>query len=123
MPKRSRSALDSSIAARPESSMASVAAAMAYWMKMSIFFCSFLSMNLSGSKPRTSPAILQAKSVVSNRVIIPIPLLPARRAAQVSGTVRPQGLTVPMPVMTTRRRWMDVIASPRMRNQDAIRIR
>src|SRR6266446_170136 len=39
------------------SSIANCDAAIAYWMKASIFLTSFFSMNCSGSKPRTSPAM------------------------------------------------------------------
>jgi hypothetical protein len=43
-----------------ESSMANCAAAIAYWMKRSIFLMSFFSIQLSGSKPFTSAAIWAA---------------------------------------------------------------
>ncbi len=42
------------------SSMANCDAAIAYWMKTSIFLTSFFSMNCSGSKPLTSAAIWAA---------------------------------------------------------------
>ena len=51
-------------------------AAIAYWMKTSIFLTSFFSMNCSGSKPLTSPAIRVANCVASNWVIGPTPLVP-----------------------------------------------
>ena len=43
-----------------ESSIANCAAAMAYWMKRSIFLTSFFSIQSSGSKPLTSAAICAA---------------------------------------------------------------
>jgi hypothetical protein len=49
------------------------------------------------------PAIVQGKPAVSNRVIGPMPLLPASAAAQVSATVLPRGVSMPRPVTTTRR--------------------
>ena len=42
---------------QPASSIANCDAAIANWMKMSIFLTSFFSMNCSGSKPLTSPAM------------------------------------------------------------------
>ncbi len=47
----------SSVTDTPASSMANWEAAMAYWMKTSIFLTSFLLTNCSGSNPLTSPAI------------------------------------------------------------------
>ena len=47
-------------------------------MKTSIFLTSFFSMNRSGSKPLTSPAIRVANCDASNLVIVPMPLWPAR---------------------------------------------
>ena len=49
-------------------------------MKRPIFFTSFFSMNLKGSKFRTSAAIWQANSVASNAVMRSTPLLPASSA-------------------------------------------
>ena len=51
-----------------------------------------------------SAAILEAdgRLEASKRVIVPIPLRPAKIASQVSGTVFPNGVTAPKPVMTTR---------------------
>ena len=43
-----------------ESARAKSAAAMAYWMKTSIFLTSFRAMKTSGSNPLTSPAIRAA---------------------------------------------------------------
>ena len=44
------------------SSIANCDAAIAYWMKTSIFLTSFFSTNCSGSKPLTSPAIRAANA-------------------------------------------------------------
>ena len=65
-----------------ESSIANCDAAMAYWMKTSIFLTSFFSMNCSGSKPLTSAAICAANPLTSNLVIAPTPLVPASSAFQ-----------------------------------------
>src|SRR5437016_1057837 len=54
-------------------------AAMAYWMKVSNFLTSFLSIHRVGSKPRTSPAILVVNCAGSNFVIGPMPERPAMR--------------------------------------------
>src|SRR5947209_13475657 len=72
-------------------------------MKRAICFASFLSMNLSGSKSRTSAAMVQAYPVVSKAVIVRTPLLPASRPAQVSSVVAPRAEMRPMRVTTTRR--------------------
>ena len=53
----------------PASSTAICAAAMAYWMKRSIFFMSFRSMKRSGSKSGTSPAMRAGRSEASKRVM------------------------------------------------------
>src|SRR3954468_6963423 len=71
-------------------------------MKRPIFFTSFFSMKLSGSKFLTSAAIWQANCVASNCVILLIPLLPASRAFQTSSVVLPTPQMRPIPVMTTR---------------------
>src|SRR6476659_7005362 len=85
------------------SSIANCDAAIAYWMKMSIFLTSFFSMNASGSNPLTSPAMRVANCVASNLVIVPMPLLPALSAAQFASVPIPSDDTRPMPVTTTRR--------------------
>ena len=90
------------VTCRPESSISNCAAAMAYWMKTSIFLTSFLSTNCSGSKPRISAAICAAKFATSNFVTRPTPLVPASSAFQVAPVPMPTGDTKPMPVMTTR---------------------
>ena len=76
---------------------------MAKWMKRPIFFTSFFSMNLKGSKLRTSPAIWQAKAEASKAVMRSTPLLPASRDCQTASVVLPTEQIRPMPVMTTRR--------------------
>ncbi len=57
-----------------ESSIANCDAAIANWMKMSIFLTSFFSMNCKGSKFLTSPAICDAKPEGSKCVIRRMPL-------------------------------------------------
>ena len=61
------------------SSIANCEAAIAYWMKTSIFLTSFFSTNCSGSKPLTSAAICAAKPVASNFVMRVTPLVPAEQ--------------------------------------------
>src|SRR5258708_11664204 len=72
-------------------------------MKTSIFLTSFLSMNCSGSNPRTSPAIWVANCDASNFVMVSTPLRPAVSAAQFASVPIPSDDTRPMPVTTTRR--------------------
>src|SRR3990172_6444902 len=91
----------SPVISKPESRKASRPAAMAYWMKRSIFFISFLSMDSLGSKPGTSPAIWTGKPSGSNLVMRLMPDLPATAPAQHSSTPLPRGLTMPNPVTTT----------------------
>src|SRR5947199_322857 len=85
------------------SSIANCEAAIAYWMKTSIFLTSFFSMNFSGSNPRTSPAICVANCEASNFVIVSSPLPPARTAAQFASVPIPCHHPRPMAVTTTRR--------------------
>src|SRR6185503_17719813 len=85
------------------SSIANCEAAIAYWMKTSIFLTSFFSMNCSGSNPRTSPAIWVANCEASNFVIVSTPLRPALSPAQFASVPIPSDDTRPMPVTTTRR--------------------
>src|SRR5208282_977820 len=87
----------------PDIFIASSEAAMAKWMKRPIFFTSFFSMKLKGSKSRTSAAIWQAKAEASNLVMRLTPLLPASRACHTAPVVWPTEQIRPMPVMTTRR--------------------
>src|SRR5581483_6760424 len=93
----------SGVIVSPASFIANCDAAIAYWMKMSIFLTSFLSTYCSGSNPRTSPAIRAANCVASKCVIGPMPDVPARSAAQFDSVPMPSGDTRPMPVTTTRR--------------------
>src|SRR5262245_45865156 len=85
------------------SSMANCDAAIAYWMKTSIFLTSFFSMKCSGSNPRTSPAMRVANCDASNFVIVSIPLRPAVSAVQLASVPMPSDDTRPIPVTTTRR--------------------
>src|SRR3984893_4895961 len=90
------------VTTRPASSTANCDAAIAYWMKTSIFLTSFFSMKRSGSNPRTSPAIWVEKAAASNLVIVPTPLWPATSASQFASVPIPSDDTRPMPVTTTR---------------------
>src|SRR5215471_8700704 len=72
-------------------------------MKMSIFLTSFFSMYASGSNCFTSPAIRVANWVVSNLVMVSMPLRPALIPAQFASVPIPSDDTSPMPVTTTRR--------------------
>ena len=92
----------SGLTASRASSIANCEAAMASWMKTSIFLTSFFSMNRSGSKCLTSPAIRAENCAASNRVIGPMPLFPAQSASQFASVPMPSGDTMPTPVTTTR---------------------
>src|SRR5262245_43076058 len=94
--------LNSGVMTRQASSTANCEAAMAYWMKTSIFLTSFFSMKRSGSKLLTSPAICVENPVVSNLLIVPIPLWPPIKARQFASVPIPSDDTSPMPVTTTR---------------------
>src|ERR1700731_1063477 len=72
-------------------------------MKRPIFFTSFFSTKLSGSKFLTSAAIWQAKLLESNWVMRPTPLLPSNRPCHTSPVVFPTPQIRPMPVTTTLR--------------------
>src|SRR5580704_4668557 len=72
-------------------------------MNRAIFFSSFFSTQISGSKFFTSPAIWQSNAVASNAVMRAIPLLPASRLRQTSSVPMPHPQTRPTPVTTTRR--------------------
>ena len=100
-PNRSGSGLSSS---SPASLIAMSADAIAYWMKMSICRSSRLAIHCSGSKSRTSPAMVVVKSEASNFVMGPMPDSPARTAAQVRSVSRPSGVMSPMPVIAILRR-------------------
>src|SRR5687767_6997464 len=92
----------SSVIGSPASSIASCDAAMANWMKMSIFLTSFFSTHRKGSKPLTSPAMRASNAVASKRVIRPMPVWPEVNARQFTSFPIPRGDTSPMPVTTTR---------------------
>src|SRR3954467_9054582 len=72
-------------------------------MKMSIFLTSFFSMNASGSKPLTSPAMRVANCEASNLVIVSTPLRPSLIPSQFASVPIPSDDTRPMPVPPTRR--------------------
>src|SRR5688572_15186924 len=72
-------------------------------MNGSIFLISRRSIQSSGVKSRTSPAMRVGKSLHSKRVIGPMPERPAMRAVQFFSTPVPRGVTRPTPVTTTRR--------------------
>ena len=86
---------------KPLISHASKAATKPYWENKSILFCSLRSKTALGSNSFTSPAKATPVSSESNLVILPIPSLPSTRLCQNSFTVLPNGVTAPMPVMTT----------------------
>ena len=56
-----------------------------------------------GSKPLTSAATRTGNSLASKDWMKSIPLSPASAALHVEGVSSPSGLTVPIPVITTRR--------------------
>src|SRR3989338_3501051 len=93
----------SGVTVRAASSIANCDAAMAYWMKTSIFLTSFFAMKASGSKPLTSLAMRVENCAASNLVIAPTPLHPSPRACQFFSVPIPSDDTRPMPVTTTRR--------------------
>src|ERR1700733_10913432 len=72
-------------------------------MNRPIFLISFFSIQLRGSKLRTSPAIRQSNAVASKAVMVPTPLRPATRFCQTSSVPIPHPQTKPTPVTTTRR--------------------
>ncbi len=73
----------SSVTDSDASSMANWDAAIANWMKTSIFLTSFLSMNWSGSNFLTSPAMRAENCAASKCVIGPMPLHPAQQRVPV----------------------------------------
>src|ERR1035437_7362058 len=93
----------SSVILNPDWRIACSADATAYWMKGSIFFTSRFSIQSSGLKSFTSPAIRVGNPEASKRVISAIPDRPAIRASQFLSTPTPSGVTSPTPVITTRR--------------------
>ena len=92
----------SGVTARPLSSIAMAVAASANWMKRAHFLTSFFSIQLSGSKPFTSPAKRVVCRDASNSVIGAMPDCPAQIPFHVSAVPMPTGDTRPIPVTTTR---------------------
>ena len=87
----------------PLSARASAAAARANWAKRATLRTSRRSRTPLGSKSLTSAARVQGRAEGSNWVMGPMPQRPSRAAAQLSAAVRPRGLTMPRPVITTLR--------------------
>src|SRR5690606_4953408 len=87
----------------PESRMASMPATMPTWMKRSIFFSSLAGSTDSGLNSLISPAMVDGRPSASNCVIGPIPLTPFSRLFHDVGQSLPTGVTMPSPVMATRR--------------------
>ena len=92
-----------SVTSSPLSAIACTPAATPYCMNRSMRRASLAGMYFVTSKSRMLPAIVLGNPVVSNRVIGPMPLLPASAADQLSATVLPSGESMPRPVTTTRR--------------------
>src|SRR5271165_1202301 len=96
--------------AQPASSIASVPATIARWMKRSIFFWSLTGIHSFRSSPPSArlpagicPATLQGSSLVSKDWMAPMPLSPRIRRRQTCSTPTPSGQAMPIPVTTTRR--------------------
>src|SRR5947208_8270768 len=102
-PARRRSSL-SQLFTRQASATACSAAPIANCANRSKRRISFLSRNWAGSKPLTSQANFTGLWTGSKRVIGPAPDRPAMRPSQVLWTLVPSGVTVPRPVIATRRR-------------------
>ena len=83
--------------------MASLAATRASWLTRSRCLALRRPKIDSASKPGTSAAMRTGNSLGSNRDIFPTPDRPACRPSQVADAVSPSGLTIPTPVITTRR--------------------
>ena len=90
-----------SATSNPACSMASLAAAAASCSKRSRRLASLACIYTSGWKFFTSQAIFTSIFLGSNRVIGPTPETPLTAFSQDSRTDNPNGLTVPIPVMTT----------------------
>jgi hypothetical protein len=71
-------------------------------MKGSVLPASFAVMKASGSNDLSSPAMRLEKADASNFVIGPMPDAPLIRPSQVELALFPKGVSMPMPVMTTR---------------------
>ena len=93
-----------SLISSPLSRTAWMLAAIPKWMKVSKCRASFAGMYWAMSKPLTSPAICAGNADASKRVIRSMPERPATRFSQAEERSLPTGLTMPRPVMTTRRR-------------------
>src|SRR5437867_931973 len=87
----------------PASRKASVAAARANGNTRDTCLRSRFSTQASSSKSRTSPAICTEISDGSKREIRRTPLRPCKTPSVKAAFPTPLGLTVPMPVITTRR--------------------
>src|SRR5687767_9724059 len=88
----------------PESATAEMEAARPNWPKRSSRRPSFTSTPyLVTSKLEHSPPKRVVYLELSQRVIGPMPLLPAQRFSHSSSTTSPSEVTTPRPVMTTRR--------------------
>src|ERR1041385_3770664 len=91
-----------SVISSPELASASLAAATPNCSTRSRRRASFGSIYFSGTKPFTSAAICTFNGDESNSVIGATPEIPLIAFFQLSSTVNPRGLTVPIPVITTR---------------------
>src|SRR2546427_3260848 len=102
-PKRRLSSRGREEASMPATPNASVAAASASGSTRETCLRSRRSTHASSLKSVTSPAICTAISEASNREIRRTPLRPSSTACEKDGLPTPFGLTVPIPVITTRR--------------------
>src|SRR5206468_7974795 len=102
------------------SAHASEADASAKWTYRSVRRASFVSRYADGSNPSTSPATLTDRSSVGNCVLRRTPFRPEVMPFQKSSTPVPTGVTGPIPVTTTRVRWLMVRSRP-PRSADAER--
>src|SRR5919201_830880 len=88
---------------RPASLSACDAAATPRCVKRSVRRASLRSMYCVASKPFTSPAICVSYGAGSKREMRVMPLRPCVSESQLLATSSPSGVTMPMPVTTTRR--------------------
>src|SRR6266705_786959 len=98
----------------PASRHASLAAASAKWTARSVRFASLGVIHGSVSKSWISPAIRTEKPAVSKLRIGPTPDRPAVSASQNGPTPTPTGVTGPMPVITMRRRAIELGGDPEL---------
>src|SRR5436190_13473076 len=105
------------ISGRPASSHASCVAPSPKCTNRSVRRASFGSRYVAGSNPATSPATLTGRSSMGNCVIVRIPFRPEVMPVQKSSTPVPTGVMAPIPVMTTRGRWL--MAGSRASSADA----